>query len=164
MNADNVNRWLTLGANLGVVIGLVLLLFEMKQNSELVRAEIHQSRSDTWVSNRIDVANSEFLLPAYEKFIGAGGPANPDAIDGLEPIEAARVLRYASAVMGDYDNLFYQYQQGYLAEDYYRTRVEFGIKRWAPTWKRSYLLDAMTPGFRAEIERITSEIDDSREH
>ena len=29
MNADNVNKWLTLSANIGVVIGLILLLVEL---------------------------------------------------------------------------------------------------------------------------------------
>jgi hypothetical protein len=156
MNADRVNRWLTLGANIGVVIGLMLLIFELNQNSDLVRAQIHQARSDNWVSNRIDFADSEFLLPAYDKFIRAGGPLDPTAIDGLDPTESARVTRYATALMGDYDNLFYQYQQGYLDESYYRSRVESGIRRWAPLWKKIYLLDLMTPGFLAEVERLTS--------
>ena len=39
MNADNVNKWLTLSANIGVVIGLILLLVELDQNSDLVRAQ-----------------------------------------------------------------------------------------------------------------------------
>ena len=156
MNADNVNRLLTLSANIGVVIGLMLLLIELNQNSDLLRAQIHQARSDTWVSNRIEFADSELLLPAYEKFINAGGPLDPTAIDGLDPTESARVTRYSTALMGDYDNLFYQYQQGYLDENYYRSRVETGIKRWAPLWKKTYLLDGMTPGFVAEVERLTS--------
>ena len=33
MNADRVNRWLTLGANVGVVIGLFLLLIEIDQTT-----------------------------------------------------------------------------------------------------------------------------------
>ncbi len=44
MKADNVNKWLTLSANIGVVIGLVLLLIELDQNSDLLRAQIHQAR------------------------------------------------------------------------------------------------------------------------
>ena len=156
MNADRVNRWLTLGANIGVVIGLMLLIFELNQNSDLVRAQIHQARSDTWVSNRVDFADSEFLLHAYDKFIKAGGPLDPTAIDRLNPTESARVSRYAQALMGDYDNLYYQFQQGYLDENYYRSRVEMGIKRWAPIWKLSVFLENMTPGFQEEVERLTS--------
>ncbi len=46
MNSDNVNKWLTLSANIGVVFGLILLLVELDQNSDLLRSQIHQSRSD----------------------------------------------------------------------------------------------------------------------
>ncbi len=46
MIADNVNKGLTLSANIGVVFGLILLLVELDQNSDLLRSQIHQSRSD----------------------------------------------------------------------------------------------------------------------
>ena len=111
MNADRLNRWLTLTANIGVVLGLLLLIFELRQNQDLVRAQIHQARSDAWVSNRFESADSEFLLPAYDKFIKAGGPLDLTAFDSLDPTESARITRYAQALMGDYDNLFYQFRQ-----------------------------------------------------
>lgn len=44
MNVDNVDRWLTLGANIGVLVGLALLIVELGQNSDLVRTQIHQAR------------------------------------------------------------------------------------------------------------------------
>ena len=64
MDTDNINKWLTLGANIGVLIGLVLLLIELDQNSDLVRAQIHQARSDAHVWMKQESADSEFLLPA----------------------------------------------------------------------------------------------------
>jgi hypothetical protein len=67
MHVDNLNRWPTLGANIGVVVGLALLVVELNQNSELVRAQIHQAQSDNYVSDVMALADSEFLLPAYEK-------------------------------------------------------------------------------------------------
>ena len=39
------------------------------------------------------------------------------------PFEAARVKAYLEAWHQDYDNLFYQYEQGYLDEEFYRYRV-----------------------------------------
>jgi len=35
MNTDRVNKWLTLGANVGVLAGLILLVAEIRQNTEL---------------------------------------------------------------------------------------------------------------------------------
>ena len=156
MNAEHVNRWLTLSANIGVVIGLILLLIELDQNSDLVRAQIHQARSDTWVSGRLAFADTEHLLPAYHKFIAAGGPMDPSAIEALDPIEALRIYRYLEARAGDYDNLFYQYQQGYLDEEFYRTRIETSIKRLAPMWMNMDFLNRLRPSFVAEVERLNS--------
>ena len=156
MNAEHVNRWLTLSANIGVVIGLILLLIELDQNSDLVRAQIHQARSDTWVSGRVAFADTEHLLPAYQKFMAAGGPMDPSAIEALDPIELLRVYRYLQSRAGDYDNLFYQYQQGYLDEEFYRTRIESSIKRLAPTWMNMDFLNRLRPSFVAEIERLNS--------
>ncbi|MCH8057317.1 MAG: hypothetical protein IIB78_05530 [Proteobacteria bacterium] len=156
MNADNVNRWLTLGANVGVVIGLILLLVELAQNNDLVRAQIHQARSDQHVVSRFDYAESEFLLPAWVKFEAGGGLRDLSAMDNLTPIEAARVTEFFKARHQDYDNLFYQYQQGYLDEEFYRHRVEPTVRLYAPWWKTLKLFENENrrPSFNSEIERI----------
>jgi hypothetical protein len=39
MNPDSLNRWLTLGANVGVLVGLLLLVFELNQNRDMIRAQ-----------------------------------------------------------------------------------------------------------------------------
>ncbi len=159
MNADNVNKWLTLSANIGVVIGLILLLIEIDQNSELVRAQIHQARSDVHIANRLEHAGSEFLLPAFVNFETAGGFNDLSAMDQLTPIDAARVKEYFAAWHQDYDNLFFQYQQGYLDEEFYRHRVEPSVRFMAPWWKKLKLFEGehRRPSFNAEIERILSD-------
>ena len=37
-NTKKANRWLTLGANIGVLIGIFLLAYELAQNREAVQA------------------------------------------------------------------------------------------------------------------------------
>ena len=155
MSADSVNRWLTLSANVGVMIGLILLVIELNQNSSLVRAQIHQARSDNYVSNMIALADTENLLPAYEKLINAGA-LNAAALDTLDSIERARVRRYAQARLGGYDNLFYQYRLGYLDDEFYQSRVVVSVGRMTPLWEEFGLLEGATPGFAAEVRRIKS--------
>ena len=36
MDADRLNRWLTLGANVGVIAGIIFLGFELRQNNQLL--------------------------------------------------------------------------------------------------------------------------------
>lgn len=39
MNFDDLNKWMTLAANVGVVAGLALLAYEVGQNNDLLRAQ-----------------------------------------------------------------------------------------------------------------------------
>jgi hypothetical protein len=43
LEADRLNRWLTLGANLAVLLGIGLLIVELRQNQDVMRA---QTRND----------------------------------------------------------------------------------------------------------------------
>ena len=40
---ERLNSWIALGANVGVLVGLALLVVEINQNNVLVRAQIEQS-------------------------------------------------------------------------------------------------------------------------
>ena len=40
MNTGKFNNWLQIAANLGILIGLILVGFQMRQNSELLGAEL----------------------------------------------------------------------------------------------------------------------------
>jgi hypothetical protein len=42
MASDKVNKWLTFGANIAVLIGIVLILIELGQNADLMRAQLAQ--------------------------------------------------------------------------------------------------------------------------
>ncbi len=125
----------------------------------MVRAQIHQARSDAHVANIMQLADTEFLLPVVDKFVTAGGFDNPSALDQLESDELARIKQWMRAYHQDYDNLFYQYQRGYLDEEFYRYRVEAAINSIAPLWKKlgTYEGGDRRPSFDAEIQRIMSE-------
>ena len=44
METDRVNRWLTLGANVGVIAGLILLAAEINQNTEVSEIQFYIER------------------------------------------------------------------------------------------------------------------------
>ncbi len=52
LETEKLNSWLSLGANVGVVIGLVLLIVEINQNTAMMQSQIHQSRTDTSLSEQ----------------------------------------------------------------------------------------------------------------
>jgi len=63
MNTEKLNRWLALGANVGVLIGLILLVYEVRQNSALMQAQISMERTNTNMQILADFANGGDLIP-----------------------------------------------------------------------------------------------------
>lgn len=45
MTSEWLNRWLTLGANVGVIAGIVFLAYEIRQNSEALNAQSRYSHA-----------------------------------------------------------------------------------------------------------------------
>ena len=148
---------MSVGRNLGVVIGLILLILELNQNSDLVRAQIHQARSDAQVSILEGRSDTEYLVPAIAKIQNAGGLRDLSSTDQLNDIELARFRYYLASRFTDYDDLFFQYQRGYLDEEYYQYTVAGGIAIFGPWWKKLAMLGQnRRPSFVAEINRLTS--------
>ena len=55
MNIDSVNKWLTLVANFGVIVGIIFLAIEVNQNNQLMEAEARSLRNSS-------TADSYFLV------------------------------------------------------------------------------------------------------
>lgn len=61
MDFDRLNRWLTLGANIGVLIGIVFLAVEIRQSTKVARAEMTK---DLYLASRtaiMDIASNDSL-------------------------------------------------------------------------------------------------------
>ena len=160
MPSEKTSDWLRIGANIGVLIGIIMVLFEIDQNNDLARAQFHHDRAEAWGDLKLELADSEFLLAAWQKFRDAGGPANPAAMDSLDELERARVIQFLLHRYSDYDNLYYQYREGYLDEEYYRHRVEPSIRSLAYWWEEIGVFNIARPSFVEEIKRISSESKD----
>ena len=56
---DRISRWLTIGANIGVVIGLVVLIVEIRQNAALTRVATEQAMNELMASTEFHLAQPE---------------------------------------------------------------------------------------------------------
>ena len=115
MKADKLNSWLTLGANIGVVIGIALLIYEIKQNTEMMQAQINQNRTDTALSEQQSVYNSDYV-PAMELKIRGG--------EQLSDEELIRHEHTFRAFNRNMDNQLWQYIHGFLGEN-----IPYSIRR-----------------------------------
>ncbi len=102
MQFDRVNRWLTLVANFGVVIGLVFVALEIKTSTNTNRIAIQQGWASNWMLINSQVAGDGELAGIIEKVYSGST---------LTPVEERRMKRFirmrvthALAQLGLYDN------------------------------------------------------------
>ncbi len=67
MTADSINRWLTLGANLGVLVGIAFLAIELRQNNELLEAQTRADNFDRMIGFAEQIMENPSLATALEK-------------------------------------------------------------------------------------------------
>ena len=53
MDSNQLNRWLTLAANIGVLAGIVFLALEIRQNSDLARMQFQWDQSEAYYQSEI---------------------------------------------------------------------------------------------------------------
>jgi len=79
MNAEKVNTWLSLGANFGVVIGLFLLVVEIGQNTDMMRA----NASSEWVQRDYEIV-APFITSRELAEIWMKGGAELESLDAVD--------------------------------------------------------------------------------
>ena len=115
MKAKRVNRWLTLVANFGVLIGIILLLVELNQNSTMMRAQTRNEVSQGIVDLLSLSANNEQLASLMRR---------ADSGEELTPDEYLQFQHRSFALFRYLENLHYQYRQGLFGEAEFATQRE----------------------------------------
>ena len=172
MDSDRLNRWLTLVANIGVLIGLALLVIEIRQSNLLALAEIEQTRSDSLLQWRREWVTDDHIVPMLlertsilprDKFMPLNIAERQAAIETmlneLDPSTRMRMRFFLNTSFWDYENLHAQYRRGLISEEYWTERVVAGILQDAPAWKAanggSLLVGRQE--FIDEVERLLEE-------
>lgn len=117
MNMDQVNKWLVLLTNIGVLIGIVLLVLELQQNTDLMRAEMHAMRAEAKANRQMDLANSGEVSRIMYTAFAAGFPRDPAALDTLRPEDRFRLTGFLSGLAETVQNWHFQCQQDLLDEE-----------------------------------------------
>jgi hypothetical protein len=169
MNQNKINGWLTLVANIGVLVGLGILIFEINQSNSLALAQIEQIRSESLLQWRREWVTDDYIAPLLTKVdtilpddelnqMSAFDQqkATAEMLDELDPVERTRMSIFIQTSYWDYENLYFQYKRGLVSDGYWRERIVPAILYSAPQWK------AVTGGdllygrqeFNDEVERI----------
>ena len=112
LDSDRLNRWLTLGANLGVLIGIILLVAELNQNSTLMRAQIFNDRAGHGVALFTTIAESSELSEIDGLLAESGFPERTDGYSNLTRAQKTRYLWLMRADRFRIENLLFQMALG----------------------------------------------------
>ena len=169
MNQNKINGWLTLVANIGVLVGLGLLVFEIKQSNSLALAQIEQTRSESLLQWRREWVTDAYIAPLLTK-VDAILPgdefeqmsaldrqkATAEMLDELDPVERTRMTVFIATSYWDFENLYFQYKRGLVSEAYWSGRIAPAILWDAPQWKAASGGDLLggRQEFNDEVERI----------
>jgi hypothetical protein len=148
---------------IAVVVTLVYLAIQIRQNTHameesrrLALAQTYQIRADALQDMLVRAAESQVIGPLITKLTQHGYPERVEALAQLTPEERGRFRQWQIAQHTHWDNMHFQYQQGFLDEEYYQDSFRERVARLAPTWKAL----GIAPGrrsFGAEIERLLAE-------
>lgn len=148
-----------LGA-IGVIASLVYLSIQIRQNTRSMNdgrraalAQTYQMRADALQAMLVRAADSEHLGPVIVKLTELGYPEDVAALETLAPLERGRFRMWQIAQQTHWDNMFYQYQQGFLDPEYYDDAFRERVRRLAPTW-HALGISGGRQSFRAELDRL----------
>ncbi len=154
--------------SIAVLATLVYLAMQIRQNTrtmdeskKLALAQTYQMRSDALQMMLVHAADSEYIGPIITKLTTAGYPDVTSSLDQLSTEELGRFRQWQIAQQTHWDNMFFQYQQGFIDEEYYRDSFRVRVGRLAPIWNALNIAGARCT-FVAEIESILAEDNSSQ--
>jgi len=114
MDIDRLNRWIALLANLGVLVGIFLVLVELRQNTE--SAELQAAQSYVTLSHELDfrIVDDPSLTALFLT-----------APDERTPEESRRLDRWYFGSLRTWENGYYLYKRGVLDKDLWSGQEAF---------------------------------------
>lgn len=117
MDTEKLSQWLTVITNIGVIAGIFLLVYEINQNAELMRAEMHAIRAEAKTERQMFLSNDGVISTISAKLFAAGFPRDPNAFQTLTPEERFRMGVFMEGFKEAVSNWHYQCQQGLLDQE-----------------------------------------------
>jgi hypothetical protein len=114
-------------ANLGVLLGILLLIYKLAQNRQMMRAQTRTVIADGLQTFLTAVGSDPQIAPVYVR--GSLGDARRFG-DALSEAERAQYALLVNAAFSYFENVHYQYRNGLYDES------EFNAQREA--WRRIF--------------------------
>ncbi len=143
-----------------MIVTLIYLAVQVRQNTasldaarRLALAQTYQIRSDALQAMLVAASDSTHIGPIIIKLTESGYPEDLRSLDTLTTEQRGRFRQWHIAQITHWDNLYYQYQQGFLDQEYFADVLEPRIARLAPVW-RALRVTSGRRSFEAELDRL----------
>lgn len=147
---SKVSNWMNFSASIAVIMGIIFLGLEIRQNTEMMRSQTRDAISEKQMMFSEWVATEMDLAVTIAK-VNAGEP--------LDPGERMMHAYFLAGVWREWENSHYQFQQGLFDRDEFEPRME----RWRSTMRVKAVRDSWvatrmnySPAFRAEVDTIVA--------
>ncbi len=135
-----------------IVVSLIVIVMELRQTQSALIASTYQSRALDAVGVEWANANSEVLGPLLARV----DLDDPESLAPLNELERFRIRSYLVSRLIDLDNEYYQYQKGFLDDEYFEFSFKEQLKRNAKAW-RSIGLTERRPSFKHFVDELLAE-------
>lgn len=135
-----------------ILVSLIIIVMELRQTQSALIASTYQSRALDAVRVEGANADSEVLGPLLARV----DLDDPESLATLNELERFRIRRYLLSRLIDLDNEFYQYQKGFLDDEYFESWFKVQLKRNARAW-RSIGLTERRPSFKQFVDGLLAE-------
>ena len=118
MNLNNLDKWLTVTANVGVLLGIIFLAVELQQNTSMMRAQTRDTMTEKIVNfyelniNNIEASNLFRDIENEAQMAQVDRASNEFRIYSLITLSQLRL----------WENELYQYQQGLYDQQEFESR------------------------------------------
>ena len=156
MKQEKLSSTLSLIANLGVLIGLVILILELGQNTDHLRLQLLDQISSRAITN-----NALFLSPNP-------APVIEKALLEPESLSYSEFLvmdAYLINALNGWEDRFFLYEAGLVDDADWRTKIDeeagwYLGSRFGKNWWRSVARDVFEPEFAAHVDARVATLGD----
>lgn len=156
MDSAKLHDWLQVVGLFGVIGSLIFVGLQMKQDREIALSAATQARTETTIQNILGVASNPYYMSAVDKISNGAG-------DTLTASERHGIRMQSTAALFNFENIHYQYQQGFVPPDRFAATRETlkGLLRmpWGPRQHFESNPRAWRASFQQVVNELIAEID-----
>ena len=142
MKLSSFNTYLTLIANIGVLAGILFLAVELRQNSDIARADSYREIVQDIADWRTELISDPALFEMFIEYTQGN-------LSGAPQVDRARIAFVVNNILGTLESAYYSREYGILSDIEWR-RFEFS----ACNHFRSSQLNQF------DLQRVTNEFND----